>query len=397
MSYTPFCTVSSTLVTLLLEDYRSGKGSSLSEVRNRYEGWILYMLARGKLDDVIFLAKDIKIVSKLGKQQIINLFQETKAQIILSIELTTSLDKDFKFLYNPNLIENPQPNMLNPAAGSDLRQNIGINHLNQNTSNSIQQEKLLNLTSSNESNATDSLTPSSVELIQNKDLQTKNIQDMYALDEFYYCNKSLLELQGICIDLMSIPQNLSRNPCDCLTNSCSNRYLCCCSQFYMQKFGIQRGLIIINNKKILPRDWEPKNVLFECLDDCKCDKTKCFLTCFDGTTGSKPGLYFSKQRFWARKSFRRGEFVEEMNANFQTSHMENHIKISKNLYMDISKSNIAKASETDKGNLIPVRIFCYSGNRLVCRIGLFAETNLLKGQAVALDFSSIKEFNEVDI
>ena len=73
---------------------------------------------------------------------------------------------------------------------------------------------------------------------------------------------------------------------------------------------------------------------------------------------------------------------------------EKGVQMAEGIFMDLEKSNVRIFNDDKGGNLVPVRIFSYSMGRVICRVALFADVFILKGQNLALDYARLESFVE---
>ena len=283
MDYIPTIDTYVTLGALLKEDFEKNKVFSINEIKNRYEGWILYIIARGNPQDIISLANDIQIVSKLDREQILNLVESLTAEISISFQMKFLFNQIPPYFYsffktnmssshcnaplkldsNRESMELDTAPLENPIIATD-NSCIESDNAQNNNSNialpSVQSENLPQI-------------PSKVELNEN----------IYEITEYFLCShfyKDSIDLEAI--DYSNIPKSASRISCTCNNRTnCSNSAFCTCAKQFANISGSQRGLLIINGKKLLPRDWKENYAIIECTSQCPCDKNKCYQTFFD--------------------------------------------------------------------------------------------------------------------
>lgn len=346
------CSSPSSLVEMLVEDYGKTEKINRENVVKRYEGWILYFITKGGVKEIVDLARDILWISVLDVEDIVQLFEGFKSEIIVTVE--ASFVFDFKAR---KTLE---------GLGLPRRKNNGEDEENN-------REKLVE----------------SVE--ERKDVRENpgSIEKNYEIDEFY------LEETGFQKEISNFSKTTKasqRKPCSCNgQSSCSRHYSCICSRFYLKSFGMQRAFLIVNGKKYLPRDWKEDFYIVDCVSQCSCEKIHCFLTFFDGENEFKSlsGIHIIENYYKTTRHFLRGEFLLEISGNLQEIPNEECIQLSETFFLNVSMSNLIHVRDQPLCNTIPVKIFTYFNENLVCRLVLFASSSILPGEELVLDFNKL--------
>jgi hypothetical protein len=227
-------------------------------------------------------------------------------------------------------------------------------------------------------------------LLENIDM----CEPVYDIEEFFICgNLRDNECHNLSVGYNSINCNDYKAPCKCENRSCSNPYMCCCSEHYDRKLGLQRALLIVNNQKLIPRNWKDDHAIFECSSLCSCNKSECFLTFFDPTFSQILSLFLTSSGYIATKNFKRGEFVLELSGELQNLPTQKAIQLSDKIYLEIEESNLENIINDLMGNVFPVRIFSYIENKVICRVGLFAERSIKCGELIKLNYAKLSLFD----
>lgn len=100
------------------------------------------------------------------------------------------------------------------------------------------------------------------------------------------------------------------------------------------------------------------------------------------------------QQAKASKDLMRGEFVMEVFGQLGPVAFEKGVQMAEGIFMDLEKSNVRILNDDKCGNLVPVRIFSYFMGRVICRVALFADVFIFKGQNLALDYARLESFAE---
>lgn len=352
----------------------------MDQIKRRYEGWALYLITRGTTHDILSLAKDIYHISILDQHEIITFFQSLRPQVNISIEIAFTFDQSIQYLFNSTL----------PSETTTISETDPPTTYNQQLQVPLpepQEENGLAETQMDHTEAT---------ISEVMHPGVGDSQDMYEITEYLYCSRfDVPRAEAEPVDYSGIPEIPLRTiiPCQCGPRiRCSSAIACACSRFLSQSIGIQRGLLIVNGKKYLPREWKDHYYLAECTPECSCDKLSCYLTFFDGISEfqSYQDLCVIKGMYRASRKFRRGEFIMEVSGALCGFSSNKMVKITEGLYLDVNKSNLSRVYKKDKGNCIPVRVVSWVDGKCIGRLGLFAGCVIKAGEEISLDFSRIE-------
>ncbi|OMJ74185.1 hypothetical protein SteCoe_26970 [Stentor coeruleus] len=367
--YTPLCDYWPTLTLLLQEDFNKAQKLNINQVKTRYEGWACYLLARGNFQELKNFKLDLQTVTKLTENEILEFFSNLNVQISFNMMVYCDFSEPQILSYNK------LQGIEKSGYDVDMKQKSIESHDHAATEES--------------SEKTPDFAGNLFE-IEVMDL----CEPVYDIEEFFICgNLRGNEYHNLSVGYNSINCRDYKSPCKCENSSCSNPYMCSCSEFYDRKLGQQRALLIVNSKKLIPRNWKDDHAIFECSDSCSCNKCDCFLTFFDSKFSPLLSLFLTSSGYVTTKNFQRGEFVLELSGELRNLPTQKAIQLSDKIYLEIEESNLKSIINDLMGNVFPVRIFSYVENKVICRVGLFAERNIKCGELIKLNYSKLSLFD----
>ena len=119
------------------------------------------------------------------------------------------------------------------------------------------------------------------------------------------------------------------------------------------------------------------------------------MTFFDNVSSNRSSTIIQNNTLIATKRLIRGEFIIEITGKLLSSSGEKSVKLGENIFLDISLSNIGRIADKCEANSIPVRVFSYKDNRIVCRLLLFAKSEIDINEGISLNKSLISGFNSI--
>lgn len=451
-----------TLADLLQEDFKERNVMDEERFAKRYEGWILYLMARGNTALLKRLALDFSVVFGITQKQVIDLLKKFKSTIyidwLVGIQISDEMELKFtlrglqknetydqptqiqSLIYNSSEIKSLHPSI--PISDTKLNnqvpdsQNPSITQTHENLSNpshvipnqpqdhqpslSILNPDPCPTSPRNQLSILDPIQvqnfPKSASILLPSDsnqeipkinqsnpnpnlpnhphkLEDSSNLSHYHLDEFFISHEQTTTSNPRALDFLNLP--LSPSPlAPCTDQTCSNLTFCTCCQFINSQIGTQKTLIVHKGVKRIPRTWKSDFFLFECQESCSCDKRTCSLTFFSGKNKYLPRVVVKNQQAKASKDLMRGEFVMEVFGQLGPVAFEKGVQMAEGIFMDLEKSNVRILNDDKCGNLVPVRIFSYFMGRVICRVALFADVFIFKGQNLALDYARLESFAE---
>ena len=86
------CSNPKSLMEMLVEDYGKPEKINRENVVKRFEGWILYFITKGGVKEIVELARDILWISVLGVEDVVQLFEGFKSEIIVTVDTSFVFD-----------------------------------------------------------------------------------------------------------------------------------------------------------------------------------------------------------------------------------------------------------------------------------------------------------------